>query len=37
MNIEAALKSAFVTLAVIYVLNQFSPTRQLVQTALNGS
>jgi hypothetical protein len=36
-NIETAVKTAIATLAVLYVLNQFGPTRQLVQTALYGN
>lgn len=30
------LKTALITLAVIYVMNQFSQTRTIVQTALIG-
>jgi hypothetical protein len=33
---ESALKTAAMTLLVIYVLNQFSITRPLVQRALVG-
>jgi hypothetical protein len=36
-GIEQAIKTAVTTLAVIWVLNQFQPTRQIVQTALYGA
>lgn len=36
-DVKTALKGALITLATIYVLNQFAPTRQLVQTALTGN
>ena len=35
-DIKGAVKAAVMTLAVIWALNQFQPTRNLVQTALNG-
>lgn len=35
-NIKKAAITALTTLAVIYVMNQFSQTRALVRTALNG-
>lgn len=34
-DIKSALKTAVMTLAVIYVLNQVSVTRNLVQRALS--
>lgn len=36
MKLQDAVKTAVATLAVIYVLNQFQPTRRLVQSALIG-
>ncbi len=36
MKLQDAIKHAIATLAVIYVMNQFQPTRRLVQSALNG-
>jgi hypothetical protein len=36
MDIKGAVKSAVMTLAVIWVLNQIPVTRNLVQTALIG-
>lgn len=35
-DIKGAVKSAVITLAVIWVLNQIPPTRNIVQTALIG-
>jgi hypothetical protein len=35
-EIQKAVTTAAMTLAVIWVLNQFEPTRNLVQTALIG-
>jgi hypothetical protein len=35
-DIKTAVKTAVMTLAVIYVLNQVSVTQPLVQKALNG-
>jgi hypothetical protein len=35
-NIESSVKTALITLVVIYVLNQFTLTRPLTQRALNG-
>lgn len=34
---KSALKTAVTTLVVIYLLNQFQPTRNLVQRALVGA
>lgn len=34
---KAAIKGAVMTLVVIYLLNQFQPTRNLVRTALTGA
>jgi hypothetical protein len=36
MDIKSALKTAAATLAVIWLANQFQPTRNLVQRALTG-
>jgi hypothetical protein len=36
-NAESLLKSTIATLAVIWLLNQFEPTRNIVQTALHGN
>ena len=36
-DVKTAVKTAVMTLAVIWVLNQFQPTRNLVQTALIGN
>ncbi len=36
-DVKSAVKTALMTLAVIYLLNQVSQTRNLVQTALNGN
>lgn len=36
MDIKTAVKTAVATLAIIYLANQFPPTRRLVQTALIG-
>lgn len=36
MSIQQAVKTAVATLALIYLANQFPPTRRLVQTALIG-
>lgn len=35
-DLKSAVKTAVLTLAVIYVMNQWEPTRNLVQTALIG-
>ena len=35
-DLKGAVKTAVMTLAIIYVMNQFRTTRNLVQTALNG-
>jgi hypothetical protein len=35
-DLKTAIKTAVLTLAVIYVMNQWQPTRNLVQTALIG-
>lgn len=34
---KTVLKTTVMVLAAIYLLNQFQPTRNLVQTALNGA
>lgn len=34
---KAAIKAAVMTLAVIYLMNQFQPTRNIVRIALNGA
>lgn len=34
---KTVLKSTLTTLAVIWLMNQFAPTRQLVQSALTGN
>lgn len=34
---KTVIKSTVLTLAAIWLFNQFGPTRQLVQTALNGN
>lgn len=36
MDIKQAVKNTVAVLALIYLANQFQPTRRLVQTALNG-
>lgn len=36
-DIKDALKTAATVLAVIFVMNQFQPTKQLVYTALTGN
>jgi hypothetical protein len=36
MKLQDAVKTAIATLAIIYLANQFPPTRRIVQSALNG-
>lgn len=35
-DLKSALKTTVTVLAVMYVLNQFQPTRRLVYSALSG-
>lgn len=36
MDVKETIKTAVAVLAVVFVLNQFQPTRRLVYTALTG-
>jgi len=36
MKLQDAVKTAIATLALIYLGNQWTPTRRLIQSALNG-